>query len=271
MATRNASREIPLSNEDRYIIKTGIYRCCDKKWKAKLIQVEEDGRIKYVLNHSDLMRSRNVCNRCQRRVYPTIRDWNKRWYGHFRCMGILRRRQCGRTWTSSLTWTLNNQIQTTQCKSCNTETLPYQLVSCLIYIFVNFFSCSFLYNVIHVKYRTKRNFKDNLQRRESRDSEDAIDRSKPHPKELCSMCQRLGRPCIGLNYDNDTDDDLYNDDYDYYIDETEESDDDSDSDSNYENNVDDTYEYYYENYDQNSDDELSVAFDQMNLRQQYRF
>ena len=54
----------------------------------------------------------------------------KRWFGWFKC-------PCGRKWTSSYTWTIYGQKQTTQCKKCKRSVLPYQLVS-LKYIILMF-------------------------------------------------------------------------------------------------------------------------------------
>ena len=46
----------------------------------------------------------------------------KRWFGWFECT-------CGRTWTSSYTWTVDGKKQPTQCMNCKKSMLPYQLVS----------------------------------------------------------------------------------------------------------------------------------------------
>ena len=139
MSSRNAPKRIPLRNEDREILKTGVYKCCNRKWKATFVQVrrwkEEDGRKMYALQQE----KRNVCKRCRKKLCPAeIRDRKRRMYGHFNCTGInAQGKRCGRTWTSSLTWTLNNQIQTTKCKACNTETMPYQLVSLFLCYYMN--------------------------------------------------------------------------------------------------------------------------------------
>ena len=144
MSSRNAPKRIPLRNEDREILKTGVYKCCNRKWKATLVQVIQDGRKLYALqpktgNEKAPKEKRNVCKRCRKKLRPAEnRDRKKRMYGHFNCTGInAQGKRCGRTWTSSLTWTLNNQIQTTKCKACNTETMPYQLVSLFLCYYMN--------------------------------------------------------------------------------------------------------------------------------------
>ena len=133
MSARNAPKRIPLSNDDREIIRLGVYRCCGQKWKAQFYQVLKNGKKTYVLKRRDKSHKPNVCRNCRQTAHPAaFRDWKKRWYGHFKCMGNVSGKRCGRTWTSSLTWTLNNKIQTTKCKACNSETMPYQLVSTFV-------------------------------------------------------------------------------------------------------------------------------------------
>ena len=56
----------------------------------------------------------------------------KRWFGWFKC-------DCGRTWTSGFTWTLDDQAQTMQCKKCKTSVLPYKRVSSKYIIFRSLF------------------------------------------------------------------------------------------------------------------------------------
>ena len=126
MPLKNNPKRIPLCNDDRDIIKLGVFTCCGNEWKAKLIQLNDQGRTHYLFKGE----VKNVCKKCRRKVgYKYLTEWIKRWYGHFKCFGIISGQRCGRTWTSSLTWTINNQIQSTQCKACSTDTLPYQLVS----------------------------------------------------------------------------------------------------------------------------------------------
>lgn len=122
MTRRNAPTIIPLNNDNREIVKAGIYRCCRNEW------------MRPYYNHNRV----EVCNKCEEIVDP-IRwneEWIKRWYGHFKCTAKTgkSRKPCGRTWQSSWTWTVDNQIQTTKCKACNSSTMPYHLVSqCLLY------------------------------------------------------------------------------------------------------------------------------------------
>ena len=108
MAYRNY--KIPLTNDDREIMKLAIFNCC-KKWKRAVY-----GSAPY---------AKQKCHKCYRWVFPIIKEWTKRWFGSFKCT----ERTCGRTWTSSWTWTVDNQIQTTQCQICKRSVLPYQLVS----------------------------------------------------------------------------------------------------------------------------------------------
>ena len=35
---------------------------------------------------------------------------------------------CGRTWTSTYTWTIDNQIQDSKCKDCLIDVMPYKIV-----------------------------------------------------------------------------------------------------------------------------------------------
>ena len=111
MTSRN--NKIPLTNVDREIMKLAIFNCCNccKKWKRAVC--------------IDKINAQQKCHSCHRWVLPRIKEWSKRWFGSFKCT----KRTCGRTWTSSWTWTIDNQIQTTQCQICKTSVLPYQLVS----------------------------------------------------------------------------------------------------------------------------------------------
>ena len=100
MAGKKFNKKIPLSNNDREIMKRAIFNCCRREWKR-------------VVNPSEI-NIEQKCNRCRRWVSPRLEEWSKR------------------TWTSSWTWTVDNQIQTTQCQTCKTSVLPYQLVSSII-------------------------------------------------------------------------------------------------------------------------------------------
>ena len=120
MVFRNNSRfhKIPLNNDDREIMKLAIFNCC-KKWKRAV--------------YMDQINDKQRCHTCSRWVMPIIKEWSKRWFGSFKCTA----RDCGRTWTSSWSWTVDNQIQPTQCQDCRTSVLPYQLVS-QVQLFVNY-------------------------------------------------------------------------------------------------------------------------------------
>jgi len=63
-----------------------------------------------------------VCNICRDIVVPISleEEWRQRWFGHFKCTANKgkSKKPCGRTWTSSWAWTVDNQIQTTKCKAC---------------------------------------------------------------------------------------------------------------------------------------------------------
>ena len=133
MPRRNASPTLPkhvqLRNEDREIIKLGVYTCCSRKWKSKVFlwgKNEKNGKNVYRPIRKQVCKNK----RCRRNVAPIkIIDWEQRWFGHFKCMAKTSDKRCGRTWKSSWTWTVNNFIQETNCKSCGTSTLPYQMVS----------------------------------------------------------------------------------------------------------------------------------------------
>ena len=104
------SSKKPMINSERPILKTGEYKCCGKEW------------IKRGITNGQKFE----CNTCNRNIGPQNQiTWNKRWYGYFRCTEM----KCKNKWTSSNTWTVDNKIQTTQCKACFTSTLPYEIVS----------------------------------------------------------------------------------------------------------------------------------------------
>ena len=103
--------ELTLTNNDRKIMKRAIFNCCQREWKRVINPLETN--------------MEQTCNSCRRLVSPRLEEWSKRWFGWFKCTS----KYCGRTWTSSCTWTVDNQIQTTQCQNCRTSVLPYQLVS----------------------------------------------------------------------------------------------------------------------------------------------
>ena len=142
MPQKSAQTKIPYSNKNRAVIRAGKYQCCGNEWTRPTYDDEQ------------------ICYRCEEFVDPIEWDveWRQRWYGHFKCMAKTgkSKKPCGRTWTSSWTWTIDNQIQTTKCKTCNTSTMPYK-----------------------------------IEKRDSDDDEDGL----PHPCHLCSVCTRLGRPC----------------------------------------------------------------------------
>jgi len=100
----------PLKNSKRPTLKTGEYQCCDKKWTKRGIT---NGQ-------------KFACKQCKKETGPknTI-TWNKRWYGYFGCT----KKGCESTWVSSNTWTIDNKIQTTQCRKCKTSVLPNEIVS----------------------------------------------------------------------------------------------------------------------------------------------
>ena len=114
MAGKKFNRKIPLSNNDREIMKRAVFNCCSREWKR-------------IVNPSEV-NIEQKCHRCRGWVSPRLEEWSKRWFGSFKCTS----RSCGRTWTSSWTWTVDNQIQTTQCQTCKTSVLPYQLVSSIV-------------------------------------------------------------------------------------------------------------------------------------------
>ena len=111
MSKKEKTSKEPLDNEERPTLKIGIYKCCGpKEWKRFVIKKGQ----------------KNQCNRCNKTVKPITRiTWNKRWYGHFKCT----EKSCKNVWSSSNTWTVNNKIQTTQCKKCLTSVLPFEIVS----------------------------------------------------------------------------------------------------------------------------------------------
>ena len=113
MAKKEESSKKPLDNAERPTLKIGIYKCCGKEWKR--FGIKKGQKVE--------------CKKCNEKVKPKTRiTWNQRWYGHFRCT----EKKCKNGWTSSNTWTVDNKIQTTQCKKCLTSTLPYEIVSKLL-------------------------------------------------------------------------------------------------------------------------------------------
>ena len=128
MPRKHCQRCVPLRNEEREIVKLGIYGCCDRKWKGELVKEFRNGKFCFVP-------LKKVCRNCGRNIGPhKIIDLEERWFGHFKCTAKKysdkkSRELCGRSWKSSWTWTVNNQIQTTQCKTCEADTMPYQIVS----------------------------------------------------------------------------------------------------------------------------------------------
>merc|ERR1712126_29445 len=99
IAKTGESPKKPLKNSKRPTLKTGEYRCCDKKWFKKGIK---NGQ-------------KSACKQCKKETGPknTI-TWNKKWYGSFECTV----KSCMNQWVSSNTWTVDNKIQTTQCRKC---------------------------------------------------------------------------------------------------------------------------------------------------------
>ena len=112
-----------LSNDDRDIIKLGIFGCCGREWEVEVTKT-------YQRNKAVYKPTKTVCHRCDKNVGPRkIVDLEERWFGHFKCLAYRSGGLCGRFWLSSWTWTVNNQIQTTKCKDCGANTLPFQIVS----------------------------------------------------------------------------------------------------------------------------------------------
>ena len=76
MTRRNAPKIIPLNNDNREIVKAGIYRCCRNEW----MRPNYFGYPLYDHNRVE------VCNKCKKIVDPIRNEeWTKRWYGHFKC------------------------------------------------------------------------------------------------------------------------------------------------------------------------------------------
>ena len=100
----------PIKNSTRPMLKIGEYRCCGNEWTEYRITLGQ----------------KFECNTCNKNVGPkNQRTWNKRWYGYFECT----KKGCGNTWNSSNTWTIDNKIQTTECRKCNKSMLPHDIVS----------------------------------------------------------------------------------------------------------------------------------------------
>ena len=110
----------PLKNSKRATLKTGHYECCDTKW------------VKNGITNGQKFE----CRKCNKEIGPKNQiTWNKRWYGYFECTVV----GCKSTWVSSNTWTVDNKIQTTQCRKCLTSVLPYEIVSksfCYLLLFL---------------------------------------------------------------------------------------------------------------------------------------
>ncbi|KAG2430845.1 hypothetical protein HXX76_009819 [Chlamydomonas incerta] len=77
--------------------------------------------------------------------------------GHERMFGKFRCTSCGRRWQSGNSWANKGQM----CKRCDILVYPYS--------------------------------QEPLEKLE--DDDRIIDPNKPHPQELCQMCQELGYPC----------------------------------------------------------------------------
>ena len=110
MAKTGESPKKPLKNSKRPILKTGRYECCETEWFKNGITLGQ----------------KLECRKCNKEIGPKNQiTWNKRWYGYFGCT----EKGCKSTWVSSNTWTVDNKIQTTQCRKCKTSVLPYEIVS----------------------------------------------------------------------------------------------------------------------------------------------
>ena len=90
-----------------------FFRCCGSEWNRP--------------------ETKQVCKKCGKEVLAKeFEEWEKRWFGHFQCLTKeigWDRKPCGRSWKSSWTWTIDNQIQPTKCKTCEASIMPYKLVS----------------------------------------------------------------------------------------------------------------------------------------------
>ena len=110
MAKTGDSPKKPLKNSTRPTLKTGEYECCGEKWT-------EEG----ITNGQKF-----ACDKCKKEIGPKNQiQWNQRWFGSFECTV----KRCMNQWVSSNTWTVDNKIQTTQCKECLHSVLPYEIVS----------------------------------------------------------------------------------------------------------------------------------------------
>ena len=134
MVKTDESPKKPLKNSKRPTLKTGEYECCGKEWTRRGIT---NGQ-------------KFTCKQCKKETGPknTI-TWNKRWYGYFGCT----KKGCESTWVSSNTWTVDNKIQTTQCRKCMTSVLPYIIVSEILRIITNRVSTSINFLSFSVHWR----------------------------------------------------------------------------------------------------------------------
>ena len=109
-ANTGESPKKPLKNSERPTLKTGEYQCCGEDWT-------EEG----ITNGQKF-----ACPKCKKEKGPkNLIAWNQRWFGSFECTV----KSCRNQWVSSNTWTVDNKIQTTQCKECLHSVLPYDIVS----------------------------------------------------------------------------------------------------------------------------------------------
>ncbi|EDO49453.1 predicted protein, partial [Nematostella vectensis] len=78
--------------------------------------------------------------------------------GKRRVFGEFTCHQCSRSWQSGNSWANTGQ----KCQTCDIMIYPHH---------------------------------QRPLERSSKDDEDKIDKSKPHPQSLCEKCRQLGRPC----------------------------------------------------------------------------
>lgn len=83
---------IPLTNDEREVLKTGVYRCqpCGNEWRKKGIKPNgKKGPTKCIA----------TCKGCKKKMRPVeIENWTKRWFGYFRqcILSKLRKAQLSR-------------------------------------------------------------------------------------------------------------------------------------------------------------------------------
>ena len=69
---------IPLTNDDREVLKTGVYRChpCGNRWRKRGIKPNgKKGSTKCITK----------CKGCHKMIKPVeMENWTKRWFGYFR-------------------------------------------------------------------------------------------------------------------------------------------------------------------------------------------